>query len=135
MSPKISVWNWILWRALALHKTKAAAVVMIKVFESDNPLSPKILSSHFLLFPWPIIGLPPKLGCHHKKYKIYLGNKLFKVNPLSISTTYPCCWENHISGSLPGPHQPAAWPSPLNLMSYIQCDCKSLVIVYTMCII
>lgn len=49
MPPKISIWNWILWRALGLHKTKAASV-MIKLIESAKLLSPKLLSSHFLLF-------------------------------------------------------------------------------------
>lgn len=49
MTPKISIWNWILWRALGLHKTKAAAVVMIKLIESAKLLSPKLLSSHFVL--------------------------------------------------------------------------------------
>lgn len=82
MSPKISEWNWILWRALGLHKTKAAAVVMIKLFESDNPLSPKILSSHFLLFSG--LGLPPKLGCHHKNIRsIQVINYLKPAHSLS----------------------------------------------------
>lgn len=59
MSPKISVWNWILSRALGLHKTQAAAVVMIKLVESAKLLSPKLLFSHFFA-----IFLLLDLGCH-----------------------------------------------------------------------
>lgn len=66
MSPKISRWNWILWKALGLHKTKAAAVVMIKLIEWAR--APNFCPRAFCCIPppWPILGLPPKVGCHRE---------------------------------------------------------------------
>ena len=127
ISPKISIWNWILWRALGRHKTKAAAVVMIKLIESARLLCPKLLTSHFSLYfsSLTYARVATRSRMPSRKHNIYSGNKLFNPKLLCSCTTFPYCWENHIPGSLLWPYQSAPWPFPMNLTSLIQRDYKA----------